>query len=155
MEKIKEFKPFIILAEKEEGDGRFFQQVFEVGKEPAEAYNILPTEDYVDGRINWETKEYYEGATPEEIAQAELEKVPKMINQRQMKLQMLYDGISETSILAVINAIPDEILKGKILVEWQYANYFERLNENLIALWLQLGKSESELNTFFINASKL
>lgn len=96
----------------------------------------------------------FEG-TQQEQEQAELEKVPKMINQRQMKLQMLYDGISETSILAVINAIPDETLKGKILVEWQYANYFERLNENLIALWLQLGKSESELNTFFINASTL
>lgn len=96
-----------------------------------------------------------EGATQQEQEQAELEKVPKMINQRQMKLQMLYDGISETSILAVINAIPDETLKGKILVEWQYANYFERFNENLIALWLQLDKTESELNTFFINASQL
>lgn len=81
--------------------------------------------------------------------------VPSIINQRQMKLQMLYDGIYEDSILAVINAISDETLKGKIMIEWQYANYFERFNENLIALWLQLGKTEEELNQFFINADKL
>lgn len=110
------------------------------------------------GQLQWlkdgNSIETFDGL-PEEIAQAELAKVPTIINQRQMKLQMLYDGISENSILAVINAITDETLKGKIMIEWQYANYFERFNENLISLWLQLGKTEEELNQFFINADKL
>lgn len=60
------YKPYIILTEKVEGDGRFVQQLFEVGKQPKDAYAVLPTEKYIDGRINWETKEYYEGATQAE-----------------------------------------------------------------------------------------
>lgn len=103
----------------------------------------------------WNGNEYYESASESEIAASILKLVPKIITRLQLRLQMIEACISDADVLSIIDTISDETTKAKILIKWQDATTFDRMDSDLISLWLAMGKTESELNNFFTNASQL
>lgn len=93
--------------------------------------------------------------TPEEIAEYQLSLVPKTITRLQLRLQMVKAGIPNAYILAIINTITNRTTKSEILIKWENATTFDRMDNDLINLWLAMNKTESELNDFFTNAASL
>ncbi len=128
-----------------------------------EQYGFYPLIDVVLGKYQTKGEIYFSeeekhftyrkvDMSEEEIAAYELSLVPQEITLRQLKLQMLEDEIIEETILTLINSIPDETEKQRILIEWQNATTFSRTNADLIMMWTALGYTDQELNEFFINA---
>lgn len=81
--------------------------------------------------------------------------VPETISARQIRLWLIDNNISLTSIESVINSIVDERLREKTLVEWEYAPYVERHHPLLETLGSALGLSASQIDEAFLQASKL
>lgn len=80
--------------------------------------------------------------------------VPPIVSQRQLRTQLVLNGFDLDSIQYVINQLPIPD-KDIVQVTWDYAITFERSSPMLINLALALGIDENELDTIFINASKL
>ena len=77
------------------------------------------------------------------------EKTPSQITQRQCRLQLVKDG----NYQAVVDAIGT--MGAEAQIEWEYANDIQRDNPLVGAIQGLLGKSDREMNEFFINASQL
>ena len=95
-----------------------------------------------------------EGATTEEIAEANKPIVPSIITARQLRLQLVLNGFNLNTIDFIIDSLP-EPNKSIAKVSWEYATTFEREHQMLGLIAQQLGTTETELDTIFINAEKL
>ena len=102
----------------------------------------------------WNGSEWIEGATPEEIAEANKPIVPSIITARQLRLQLVLSGFDLNTIDLIIDSLP-EPNKSIARVSWEYATTFEREHQMLGLIAQQLGISQTELDTIFINAEKL
>ena len=102
----------------------------------------------------WNGEEYYESATPEEIEEYNRKDIPKVVSQRQLRTQLIIQGISVAEIETVINSLPtqDRLIAQ---VAWDYAVTFERESPLLIGIASALGFSASDVDNIFINASLL
>ena len=92
--------------------------------------------------------------TPEEIAEANKLIVPSIITARQLRLQLVLNGFDLNTIDLIIDSLP-EPNKSIAKVSWEYATTFEREHQMLELIAQQLGITETELDTIFINAEKL
>jgi hypothetical protein len=81
--------------------------------------------------------------------------VPETISARQIRLWLIDNNISLTSVETAINGIVDEKLREKTLVEWEYAPYIERNHPLLNTLGEVLGLSSEQIDTAFVAASQL
>jgi hypothetical protein len=81
--------------------------------------------------------------------------IPENISARQIRLWLIENNISLASVEAAINQIPDEKLKEKTLVEWEYAPYIERSHPLLNTLGEILGLTSNQIDTAFLQASEL
>jgi len=118
---------------------------------------ILPTEEeleYISLMFDFATNKYYEGATAEEIAEANKLIVPSIITARQLRLQLVLNGFNLNTIDLIIDSLP-EPNKSIAKVSWEYATTFEREHQMLGLIAQQIGITETELDTIFINAEKL
>lgn len=106
-------------------------------------------------KINLETKELYESATPQEIAELQKIKVPQVVTNVQLRLALIKAGHSVIAITGFINSMPNGQQKEEILTLWEYSNYMHRNDSNLIAMATQLNFTEEELNNLFILANTL
>ena len=77
------------------------------------------------------------------------ERTPSQITQRQCRLQLVKDG----NYQAVVDAVGT--MGAEAQIEWEYANDIQRNNPLVVAMQSLLGKSDREMNEFFINASQL
>jgi hypothetical protein len=93
--------------------------------------NELVTENFVSAFYNFETKDFYEGATPEEILEANKPIVPEVITRRQFKIALAVLGKNENDILNGINQLP-EPTRTIALISYTEAGTFERSNPELI-----------------------
>lgn len=102
----------------------------------------------------WNGSEWIEGATPEEIAEANKSIVPEKVTAIQFIAQLSFEGISEQNIMAVIDTLnePDRTVAK---VSYNRAVYFERANPFISLIGQAFNKSESDLDDIFINASKI
>jgi hypothetical protein len=91
----------------------------------------LVTENFVSAFYNFETKDFYEGATPEEILEANKPIVPEVITRRQFKIALAVLGKNENDILNGINQLP-EPTRTIALISYTEAGTFERSNPELI-----------------------
>lgn len=153
-EEIKPVRKVYVLKDKDGPEGSFYQKSFIVGEQPEDAHDVLPTEKYVDGRINWETKEYYEGATPEEIEAYNKSKVPSKVSAIQFIAQLELQGITEAAIMQVIDTLP-EPNKTIARVSYKRAVYFERNNPFISLVGQSFSLSEDEIDQIFINAENI
>jgi hypothetical protein len=79
--------------------------------------------------------------------------VPESVSARQIRLWLLRKGISLAALDAAINAIPDQLQRDSVRVEWDYAPYIERSHPMLIPLAAALGLTETQVDQAFIDAS--
>lgn len=81
--------------------------------------------------------------------------IPTQISARQIRLWLIQNNISLTSVENVINGIVDEQLREKTLVEWEFAPYVERNHPLINTLGTNLGLSSEQIDNAFIQASLL
>ncbi len=81
--------------------------------------------------------------------------VPKMVTPRQLRLALLKSGVSLTNISNAIDNIPDAATKAGALIEWEYANVFERNHPLIVSLGGQLGLTSKQIDSLFILANTL
>jgi len=80
---------------------------------------------------------------------------PQTISARQIRLWLIDNNISLTSVEAAINTIIDEKLREKTLVEWEFAPYVERDHPLLDTLGEALGLTSEQIDAAFVAASQL
>lgn len=115
--------------------------------------NKNPTVVFLDGYYNFETDEFYESATQEEIDQANKPIVPEIITRRQFKIALAVLGKNENDILNGINQLP-EPTRTIALISYTEAGTFERNNPELIFVgktFLQMTDDEID-NVFLIGS---
>ncbi|QHB38758.1 hypothetical protein tooticki91_gp062 [Flavobacterium phage vB_FspS_tooticki9-1] len=93
-----------------------------------------------------------EGATPEEIAS--LIVVPDSISQMKLRKQLILNGISISSIDALIQSLPQPN-RDLIYTMWEYAVVFDRTNPELNAMAQMLEITQGQLDEIFINGNLL
>lgn len=81
--------------------------------------------------------------------------VPENISARQVRLWLIDNDISLTSVEAAIDTIINEKLREKTRVEWEYAPYIERNHPLIESLGQYLGLTPQQIDQGFIIASQL
>jgi len=81
--------------------------------------------------------------------------VPEIISARQVRLWLIDNNISLTSVETAIDTIIDEKLRAKTKVEWEYAPYIERNHPLIDSLAQYLGLTSEQIDQGFITASQL
>lgn len=101
--------------------------------------------------FNFDTREYYEGATQEELDEYNKSLVPEVVTKLQLKIQLTLSGFDLTLIDNAINQLP-EPQRSLTSISWNDATLFERNNQLLISLATQLGLTSLDLDNIFISA---
>jgi hypothetical protein len=81
--------------------------------------------------------------------------VPESVSARQIRLWLVRNGISLSQVDAAIEAIPDQLQRDSVRVEWDYAPYVERTHPMLVPLAQALGLTEAGIDDAFIQASTI
>jgi hypothetical protein len=79
--------------------------------------------------------------------------IPENVSARQIRLWLIQHGISLAQVEAAIDAIPDQLQRDSVRVEWEYAPYVERSHSMLIPLAAALGLTEEQVDQAFIEAA--
>jgi hypothetical protein len=79
--------------------------------------------------------------------------VPESVSARQIRLWLVRQGISLAAVDDAINAIPDQLQRDSVRVEWDYAPYVERTHPMLVPLAAALGLSEAQVDQAFVEAA--
>jgi hypothetical protein len=108
----------------------------------------------IDGIRTWEVRDE-NGNIVGMNQQAVDESVPTSVSARQIRLWLVRHGISLVQVETAINAIPDQMQRDLVRVEWEYAPYVERTHPMLIPLAAALGLTEQQVDQAFIEASNI
>jgi hypothetical protein len=106
----------------------------------------------IDGIRTWEVRDEA-GNFVGMNQQAVDDSVPASVSARQIRLWILRQGISLAAVDAAIDAIPDQLQRDSVRVEWDYAPYVERSHPMLIPLAEALGLTEAQVNQAFVEAA--
>ena len=71
--------------------------------------------------------------------------VPESVSARQIRLWLIRQGISIAQVDAAIDAIPDQLQRDSVRVEWDYAPYVERTHPMLPPIAQALGLTDIDL----------
>jgi hypothetical protein len=83
------------------------------------------------------------------------EPTPATVSARQIRLWLLGRGVSMAAVDAAIDAIPDQIERDSVRVDWEYAPYVERAHPMLVPLAAALGLDEAAVDAAFREAAVL
>lgn len=101
---------------------------------------------------------FIEGATPEEIAEANKTKVPESISRMHLKIQLLIRGIEIEDIISTINEIPNsmfaDVAKKIAIIKFNEAVSFDRYNADLNLIATLMGITQEALDEIFINGNQ-
>ena len=107
----------------------------------------------------WNGSEFIEGATPEEIAEANKQKVPESISRMHLKIELIKRGIESQEVEDTINAIPSEMFseidKKIAITKFNDAVSFDRYNADLQLVATLMGLTQEDLDEIFINGNLL
>jgi hypothetical protein len=106
----------------------------------------------IDGIRTWEVRDE-NGNIVGMNQQAVDESVPTSVSARQIRLWLVRHGISLVQVETAINAIPDQMQRDLVRVEWEYAPYVERTHPMLIPLATVLGLTEAQVDQAFREAA--
>jgi hypothetical protein len=106
----------------------------------------------IDGIRTWEVRDE-SGNFVGMNQQAVDDSVPASVSARQIRLWLLRQGISLAAVDAAIDAIPGQLQRDSVRVEWDYAPYVERTHPMLIPLAAALGLTEAQVDQAFIEAA--
>lgn len=110
--------------------------------------------NFIKPKVNLETLELYEGATPEEIDTYKKSLIPPSISQMKLRKQLILNSISIASIDALIQSLPNPH-KDLIYTMWEYAVVFDRDNAELNQMAQMLGITQEQLDDIFIKGNNL
>ena len=99
--------------------------------------------------------EWIEGATPEEIAEANKPIVPIQVKNMKFRLALIKSGIMPSSIDTVITQMPEGAMKENIFTLWNFADYLERNDEGLNYMAGQFNITHEQLDNLFILSDTL
>jgi hypothetical protein len=91
--------------------------------------------------------------TPEDDIEPPPPPVTATVSARQIRLWLIRHGISLAQVDAAIDAIPDQLQRDSVRVEWDYAPHVDRSHSMLIPLAAALGLTEQQVDQAFIEAS--
>ena len=91
----------------------------------------------------------------EKITQPQILNVPESVTATQIRLWLVSNNISLSSIDSAINSIEDEVVKEKTKVQWEYAPYIERNHPFISAIGEALGLGPIQIDRAFIEANEL
>ena len=103
----------------------------------------------------WNGSEWIEGATPEEIAEANKPKVPIQVKNMKFRLALIKSGIMPSSIDTAINQMPEGAMKENIFTLWNFADYLERNDVSLNYMAGQFNITHEQLDNLFILSDTL
>ena len=116
---------------------------------------VLYNESFIDPI--WNGTEWIEGATPEEIAEANKPIVPQTISAMRLKLQLFDMGITDQDVFEDIDSIPEVMFatadKEKAKIKYKTATSFERTNGELNFVATMEGLTQEQVDTIFINGN--
>ena len=102
--------------------------------------------------------DFFEG-TPEEIAEANKQKVPESISRMHLKIELIKRGIESQEVEDTINAIPSEMFseidKKIAITKFNDAVSFDRYNADLQLVATLMGLTQEDLDEIFINGNLL
>lgn len=105
----------------------------------------------------WNGTDFIEGATPEEIAEANKPIVPQTISAMRLKLQLFDMGITDQDIFDDIDSIPEAMFstadKEKAKIKYKTATTFERTNGELNFVATMEGLTQEQVDQIFINGN--
>ena len=107
----------------------------------------------IDGMHTWEVRDE-SGVVIGYNRSADLTPpVPESVSARQIRLWLVRHGISLAAVDAAIDAIPDQLQRDSVRVEWDYAPYVERTHPMLVPLAAALGLTEQQVDQAFVEAA--
>ena len=122
----------------------------------SQGYEVCPI--LYDGNFSnpiWNGTEFIEGATEEEIAEANKPIVPIQIKNMKFRLALIKSGIMPSSIDSVITQMPEGAMKENIFTLWNFADYLERNDVSLNYMARQFNITHEQLDEIFINGNLL
>ena len=121
--------------------------------------DIHLTEMFVSPFFDFLNNSYYEGATSEEIAEANKPIVPQTISAMRLKLQLFDMGITDEDIFEDIDSIPEVMFstvdKEKAKIMYKTATSFERTDGKLNLIATMEGLTQEQVDEIFINGNLL
>ena len=121
--------------------------------EDCEEVSVLYNGNFVDPIWNGTT--FMEGATPEEIAEANKPIVPIQVKNMKFRLALIKSGIMPSSIDTAINQMPEGAMKENIFTLWNFADYLERNDVSLNYMAGQFNITHEQLDNLFILSDTL
>ena len=112
-----------------------------------------------DNSYQWDTELPNQQEIIDRIASYNLEstlpeEIPKIVTPRQIRLALVFSGISLSVIETAINSM-EEPNKSAALITWEYATEFDRNHPMILSLSPSLGLTEQDLDNLFILANTL
>jgi hypothetical protein len=107
----------------------------------------------IDGLHTWEVRDENGELIGMNQSEYLTPPVPESVSARQIRLWLVRNGVSLAQVAAAISAIPDQLQRDSVRVEWDYAPYVERTHPMLIPLAIALGLTESQVDQAFIEAA--
>ena len=128
-------------------------QFFSEGEQPNNTI-FIEVCNFLKPMVNPETLEVYEGATPEEIAEANKPIVPQQARSMNFRLVLIQNGISMQSVYDLIDSLPTP--QNELAYQmFEYATHYDRNNTMVNILAQMMNISQEQLDDFFIQAEKL
>jgi len=107
----------------------------------------------IDGLHTWEVRDETGNVIGTNQSADLVPPVPASVSARQIRLWLLRQGISLAAVDAAIDAIPDQLQRDSVRVEWDYAPYVERTHPMLVPLAAALGLTEGQVDQAFAEAA--
>jgi hypothetical protein len=120
--------------------------------------NEIPIDDLSDDNFvkkyyDFENKSFYEGATPQEIAEAKKQSVPQEVQLWRIRT-ILKSMRYEDSIETVLNNL-EEPTKTAALCIWNYGSTVERNSQTVAMLKTALQLTDEQVDEMFIEANNI
>ena len=109
--------------------------------------------EMVNPYFNFETRQFYEGATPEEIEQAFKDKTP--IESQLWRIRTILKLLGMEQVVEVaLNSLPEPTKTGALYI-WNYGTTVERNSQTVVLLQSVLGLTDAQTDDIFIQAEAI
>jgi len=113
----------------------------------------LLTESYVKPYFNFETRTFYEGATQEEINEANRALVPQEVQLWRIRTIIKLLQL-ETQIENAIDAMPEPTKTAATYI-WKYGTTVERSSQTILLLQSAIQLTDEQVDDLFIQAEQI
>lgn len=143
----------MIVIDKNTGEVLYSTIVEVVLQENEVSINELLTEAHVKPYFNFETRTFYDGATQQEIEEANRPTVPFEVALWRIRVILKVMGL-EATIEAALEQLPEPTKTGAKYI-WQFGTVIERESQTVLMLQQVLGMNDQQLDEMFIQADAI